>query len=816
MKVPLKWLCDYVDVPWDADETAKRFTLAGLKVEGVAHEKAEIRGVVTARVVDVKPHPVKAGVNVGLLDTGKERFSIVSGAPGMIAGNIVLLATPGSTLPGGVKIEAMDFGGIPSQGMVVCSNEILYGADHREGEDILVLPLGTTLGTRAQDVLYLDDHVIELELTVNYSHCLSILGVAMEVSAMTGAPLRLPRILREWDWAGHTGSRRPAGDPAYAGTVRVDLPDKDLCSRYVAKIVKGTRHCYSPVEVERRLMLAGMRPISAVVDATNYVMLETGQPLHAFDLDTIVGGVISARRSRRGEAIVTLDGEHHELLEGTLVIADADGPVAVAGVMGGGRTEVSDKTRDLLLESAYFSPLPVRKTSQRLRLRTEAALRFEKGVDPTAQASVVERLAEVVSNHTGGRIVPGRADADSTASSPKRIVVSERDFSRTLGVSISLPQISRILSSLHFGCEPSGSQPGETLTVTVPPRRVDVEGPIDLVEEVAREYGYDKFEAEVLPKAVSGGPPDPEFVRKDSMRDLLVRLGGLEAVNTSLIDKADLSALSWGDDDPRGTPVELMNPLSSDQAYLRTSLLPGLCKTVKTNQNAGAPGGWFWEMGTVFFRSPDELPLEARELALISYGSIEPSAWMQAGRQSSFFEMKGVVESFLSLCGIDGVSFLPKAGMPFHPGKSAKVAVAGSVVGEMGEIHPACQAALDMTSPCILAHFSLDALLSVAKEMGYGAVPKLMPVERDLAVVVDEAASAGEVLSAVKETASNLASLTLFDVYRKPPVPEGKKSLAMRLVYQPRERTLTEEDLSADRGRILQRLEKEFGAAQRA
>ncbi|MGE5578488.1 MAG: phenylalanine--tRNA ligase subunit beta [Bacillota bacterium] len=815
MKVPWKWLAEYVDLPWDAEEAAKRLTLAGVKVEGVSYEKAEISNVVTAKVVEVSSHPRRQGQNVGILDTGKERFSVVSGAPGMAVGNTVLLAKPGSSLPGGIRIEARDFGGVPSQGMVVCSNEILYGAEHRPEEDIVLLPPGTPLGVPAQDVLYLDDHVVELELTVNFSHCLSILGVALEVSAVTGAPLRLPRILEAWDWAGARGSRPPAGDPAQTGAFKVELPDRDLCPRYVGKVVRGVSLRYSPPDVERKLMLAGMRPISAVVDATNYVMLETGQPLHAFDLDTLKGGVICARRSRAGESIVTLDGESHGLEEGTLVIADAEGPVAVAGVMGGGRTEVTAKTRNLLLESAYFSPLPVRRVSQRLRLRTEAAVRFEKGVDPTAQASVVERLAEVIVAHAGGQAEIGRTDCDLLQARPKQIRISGRDFRRTLGLPMSGEECSRILESLHFECVPVEGGGDETLDVTVPPRRVDVEGSIDLVEEVARRYGYDKFEAQPLSVAVQGGPPNPEFVRMDSLRDLLVRLGGLEMVTTSFLEMRDLRALGWGEDDPRGRPVALQNPLSSEESFLRTGLLPGLCKMLKANQNVRAPGGWFWEAGTVFFASPDELPQEARQLAMAMYGSLEPAAWMQAQRQSSFYELKGIVEAMLNLCGIHNATFVPKAGMPFHPGRSARVVVDGSTLGELGEIHPMCQRALDMAEPCFLATFSLDALLAVSKPVSSDAVPKFMPVERDLAVVVPLSTPAGEVLAAARETADGLSSVTLFDVYQKPPVPEGHKSLAMRLLYQPKERTLTEEDLSQDRAKILARLERDFGAKQR-
>jgi phenylalanyl-tRNA synthetase beta chain len=836
VKVPWKWLNKYVELPWEPEEAARRFTLAGLKVETLghssadaqlSHEKAELSSVVTGKVRSIVPHPRRPDLNVGLVDVGRERLSIVSGAPGFAAGNTVLVAVPGATLPGGTRVGARDFGGVQSQGMVVCSNEILCGAEHRPGEDIIVLPEGTALGVRAQDVLDLDDWVFEFDLTVNYSHCLSILGLAIEAAAMAQRPLRLPRALEAWDWAGATGSRPPEGEEPYCGDIRVRLPDKDLCPRYVGKIVRDVRFAYSPVKVERLLMLAGMRPVSAIVDATNYVMLETGQPLHAFDLDKLVGDMISARRSRRGETIVTLDGASHELQEGTLVIADAEGPVAVAGVMGGGRTEVSESTKDLLLESAYFAPLPVRLTSQRLKLRTEAALRFEKGIDPTAQAAVAERAACFIADVAGGRVVPGRADEDLLAARPKEITISARDVRRTLGVPIPMDECERILRALRFQAArassvtfaaASGGGRGaaeETLTVIVPPRRVDVDARVDLVEEIARHYGYDRFIGESLSPAVPGGPPDRDFVRFDRMRDFLVSVGGTEVVSTSFLSTADLRALGWGEDDPRGDPVAVMNPLLAEESCLRTSLLPGILKDLKANQNVRAPGGFFWETGRVFFRSNEELPLEAVQLALASYGTLIPGTWAQAEKAASFYQLKGAVETLLALLGTSQAVFLPKAGMPFHPGKSGRIVVDGSAAGEIGEIHPACLRNLDMGPACVAAWLSVDALLAAAKESSYVPVPRFMPVERDLAVIVGEEVPAGEVIAAVKETAKDLTTVTLFDVYRKPPVPEGKKSMALRLVYQPADRTLTEDDLSADRQRVLQRLERDFGAKQR-
>jgi phenylalanyl-tRNA synthetase beta chain len=811
MKVPWKWLNDYIDLPWAPEEACERFTQAGVKVEELRCEKLDLSGVVSALVEDVGTHPQRPNLKVGTLNTGRGRFTVVSGAPGLVKGNIVLLAVPGSRIPGGTEIGARDFAGVESQGMVVCSNEVLAGAPHRPEEDIVILPPGTPLGVPAQELLQLDDWVIDFELTVNFSHCLSMLGIALEASAISGNPVRLPKLLERWDWAGPNGSRPPEDDPREEGEWKIDLPDTDLCPRYVGKVVRNLRFGYSPIEVERRLMLAGMRPISALVDATNYVMLETGQPLHAFDADKLSGKTISARRSRKGESILTLDGEERPLAEGTLVIADAEGPVAVAGVMGGARTEVSSETKNVLLESAFFAPIPTRVTSKNLKLRTEAALRFEKTVDPTAQAAVIERAAEFLTSIAGGTSEKGRSDKNLIPQSAKTVAFSTRAVKRTLGDRVSAADCKRVFAALRFGVQPAdGGGEHEVVRVTVPPRRVDIAEEIDLVEEVARHYGYHNFEGKPLTPAVPGGPPNRQYVWADKLRDFLVSLGGYEVVTTSLLAPEDLANLGWDASDRRGTGVPLQEPLSSSESILRTSLLPGLLRVISRNQSIRQPGGLFWEIGTVFFPSGEELPHEASQLALASYGTLYEGNWAGEGAEASFFRLKGTVEGLLSRMGIDA-DFLPGSSMPFHPGKSARVTAGHSMVGEIGEVHPEVLRALGLSGPCVIAWFAMDGLMSCAREVRYRPISRFMPVERDIAVVVGEKTPAADIIRVVKETARDLERVTLFDVYDKPPVPAGKKSLALRLVYQPRERTLTEDELSADRNRIVEALAAKIG-----
>ncbi|MGI6666260.1 MAG: phenylalanine--tRNA ligase subunit beta [Bacillota bacterium] len=811
MKVPWKWLNEYVELDWTPEEACERLTLAGVKVEELTYEKVDLSGVVSALVEDVSPHPSRPDLRVGLLSTGTGRFTVVSGAPGLLKGNMVLLAVPGSRLPGGMAVETKSVAGVESQGMVVCSNEILAGAEHRPGEDIILLPAGIPLGLAAQEIIDLDDWVMDLDLTVNYSHCLSILGVALEASVLSGKPLKLPSLLEKWDWAGPWGSRRPEDDPEMPGEWKIELADPDLCPRYVGKLVRGVRQTYSPPEIERRLMLAGMRPISAIVDATNYVMLETGQPLHAFDADKLEGRVIWARRAKRGEAIETLDGEERPLDEGMLVIADAHGPVAVAGVMGGARTEVSGETRNILLESAFFAPIPTRRASRKLRLRTEAALRFEKTLDPTAQPVAIERAAGLISEYTGGVPEPARSDANVMEPVNKSILFSTRVIKRALGAPISAGRCREIFESLRFAPGPvTKVGEWETMEVTVPPRRVDIEEEIDLCEEIARHHGYHNFEPRLLSPATPGGPPSREYVWSDKLKDFLVSMGGREVVTTSLLSQEDLNAMGWDAGDARGTPVPLQDPLSSNESVLRTSLLPGLLRVVFRNQSVRMPGGFFWETGRVFYPSAEELPLEALQLGLAMYGNLREASWVEGSLEATFYRLKGVVEALLRLMGLEA-SFLPGASMPFHPGISARVVAGHSTVGEIGEVHPLVMRNLNLTGRCATGWLSIEAILAMAKEKRFTPVSRFMQVERDIAVVVDAGVLAGDVIKVVEETARDLASVRVFDVYDKPPVPEGKKSLALRLTYRPSDRTLTEEDLSTDRDRIIDALRARVG-----
>ncbi len=817
MKVPWKWLNQYTDLPWDPQETADRLTMAGINVEELTYQPLEISSVVSAKIVETQIHPQRPDHKIATIDTGDGKLNVISSASGFKEGNIILLALPGATLPGGIKIEPKQIYGSVSEAMVICTNELLTGQPPRPNEDIIILPENTKLGVDAKELFELDDWVLELELTVNYSHCLGILGVAIEAAALAKTELKLPNVLEKWNWASARGSKNPSLHRKQEHNIHIDLPEPELCKRYVAKVITDVKYGYSPVNIERRLYLAGQRPINLIVDATNYIMIETGQPLHAFDVGKLNQQKIVVRGSRPGEKLVTLDSEERTLPPGTIVITDSSGPIAIGAIMGGKSTEITDTTSEILIESAYFDPISVRRASQKLKLRTEAAIRFEKGIDPTAQAAVAERAVDFITTLSGGLPVPGYAEANHFQIKPKQIVLRMETVKRVLGTELSSQTCKKLLENINFEVEEMSQHESKcnSISVVVPPRRVDINAEVDLVEEIARHYGYDNLGTDCLSKVISGDMTDRNQLKIERIRDMLASLGGMECLTNSLIDPKDLERLGWVSEDPRNNPVYLENPLSSQESVLRPSILPGLINVVSTNIRVGNSGGFIWEIGRIFFPS-DKLPIETIQIGLASYGILKPKTWLTDSTESGFYQMKGILSTFLDLLGISKVEYLPKAGMPFHPGKSAKLLANMSTIGEIGELHPRCLQRFDISLPMAVAWLSTEGLLSAIKSKEYQPVSNLMPVERDLAIIVPEQVAAGHVIESIQKTSKFLTSVILFDVWRKAPVPPNHKSLALKLIYQPYDKTLTEEELSKDRHMIMNRLKREYGAVLRA
>jgi len=851
MKVPLSWLKDYVDITVSVEELAERLTLAGLEVETIEYIGLpgselpwEPDKIVVGDLLAVRPHPnadrlVLAEVEYG----GSEPEVVVTGAPSLLERRgqsalhlKVAFALEGSRLYDGhaegqrvVTLKKSKIRGVPSRAMV-CSEKELGLSD--EQVDIIYLPEDAPVGMPLVD--YMGDAVLEFDIKGPFGHLESVFGVAREVAALLDVPLTRD-VLEVLDrhLASGRGDRAPtdAEMPA-ADYIRLEIADPDLCPRYSVFLIQGVSVGPSPSWMQTRIRRAGMRPINNIVDVTNYVMLELGQPLHAFDYHTLRPKpgedrpAIIVRRAHPDEQMKTLDGELRTFDEEMLLITDGGGPVAVAGVMGGLESEVTEATNDVLLESANFHFLNVRRTSRLLDLSSDASQRFGRRVDPELTVKAAARAAHLMAELGGGTVDPSVGDL-YPGRQPQRVIELDPTYaSRILGIEVPMDEMVRILSSLEFQVSRSqapGSEDGgdvERLTVVVPSHRLDVTQPVDLVEEVGRIYGYDRFPTTLMRDEL---PPQRANTRLESaerVRDLLTACGLDEVITYSLISVEDEGKLR-----PEGPPPDpasylyVRNPLSVERATLRQTLLPALLQTTRENLRF-LERVTIFEVGAVYLPMEGQtLPDEPRRLGVVMTGPREPRSWMVGQDRTAldFYDLKGVVEALLTGLEMDG-TFEPGEHAALHPGRCAQVSVGGQVVGVMGELHPLVRDAFELPpQPICALEFDLDALLT-----NWGAPCTMAPISahppvyEDLAVVVEETVPAVRVRDLIAQTGEPLLrSVVLFDVYQGEQVGSGKKSLAYRLTYQADDRTLTDRQVAKVRSRIVRRLERELGAGLR-
>ncbi len=800
MLIPLSWLREYVDVDMSPEDLADKLDLTGTAVESVKRLGAGLEGVVVGLVVDCEKHPHADRLKVCLVDVGEDPpRRIVCGAPNVEGGQLVPVALPGAKLPSGMTIGKAKIRGIESEGMICSEAELSLGED---ASGIMVLEGHYEVGSSLAKALGLDDAVLELEITPNRPDCLGIIGVAREVAAITGAELKIPPAeVEEAD--------RPATEAA-----SIEIADADLCPRYEARLIMGVKVGPSPLWMRRRLEKAGIRPISNVVDVTNYVMLETGQPLHAFDYDLIDGAKVIVRRARKGERIVTLDGVERLLQEGDLVIADAQKAIAIAGIMGGRYSEVSDKTVNVLLESAHFAPESVMRTSRRLGLLSEASARFEKGVDPNVVPFAADRAIELMRRLAGGEVLKGSLDVYPGKIEPRSLRLRVDRTNDVLGTDLDSREISGILRRLGLAVAPS-KEP-KVLEVAVPTFRFDLEREIDLVEEVARIYGYNAVKS-TLP---AGGRQGGLSFRQKMLRaisDRLVSQGLREAQTYSFSDPRDADLMNLPSTSSLRRSLSLLNPMTEEQSLMRTSILPGLLKAVRHNIYRGQYSVKLFEIGRVFRPSDGELPEEKTMLAIALAGETHADEWYEKGRQLDFFDLKGMVEDLLESIGVLDWSISRLEDARFHPGRSAALEIGGERAGVFGEVHPAVRERLDLQHRAVAAEIDADTLVDASSfERSFEEIPKFPAIVLDVALVVDEKIANGELLSAIEaEGGKLLESARLFDVFRGPGIPEGKKSVAYSLTLRSPERTLTDEEAKLARERIVERLRRDFGAAIR-
>jgi phenylalanyl-tRNA synthetase beta chain len=796
MKVLLSWLREFVPITLETPALCERLSLGGLAVDAVEELGAEIRGVVVGELLGTAPHPQADRLTLCEVRTGAAAaVRVVCGATNMRAGDRVAYAAPGTTLPGGTRIEAATIRGVASAGMLCSAAELGLG---EAGEGILILAADAPLGARVGAVLGVEDTLLDLDVTPNRGDCLSILGVAREIGALTDARLLRTRIaLRE---------RGAAASEAVS--VRIDDPAG--CPRYAARLIRGVTIGPSPHWLQRRLLALGVRAINNVVDATNYVMLERGQPLHAFDFATLERSEIVVRRAGATTTLRTLDGVDRALAPDDLLITTGAQPIALAGVMGGAATEVSERTTTVLLESAAFDPTSIRRTARRTELRSEASYRFERGVDVEGVGAAIDRAAELIAQLSGGTIAPGIAEARPPVPAPGAIHLRPKRVEDLLGLSIGRGEMGTILKAL--GASVSAAPHGAML-VTAPSWRRDLTREIDLIEEIARVGGYARIPATMPSAPIQGGTLPTRMQRERELRPMLIAMGLHEAVTLSFA-AARANALFPGFGLPEGNAV-IANPINRDEPELRRSLLPGLVAAWRTNRNHGARGLAAYVIGRVF--AHDGAPREAWRLAGVLAGEL-PQHGLGAARAGEFADAKGVVEAVLERLGVLAqVAWQRGETAPFHPGATAALYCGETLVGYVGGLHPEVEHELEIADPFWVFELDIEKLLPYGPDQHrFTELPRFPPAVRDVAVVVDEDFASDRVVHFVRQWRPDLvADVALFDVYVGAPIAVGKKSLAYSVAYRAADRTLTDDEVSALHDELRAVLTRELGVAMR-
>jgi phenylalanyl-tRNA synthetase beta chain len=805
MKISLKWLKDYIDIKLAPKQLAEKLTMAGLEVGSIASVGGKWDNVVIGEVIALNPHPNADRLRLATVDLGSEQATTVCGAPNISVGQRVTFARLGASLidPHTGKAAVLKparIRGVASEGMV-CSEKELGISENHEG--ILVLPPEAPIGVAAS--AYLGDVVFDLDITPNRPDCLSVLGIAREIAALTGESLHLPEIDYE------------ETEKSIDSLASVDIVDPDLCPRYCASLVTGIKIGPSPAWLQQRLNSCGMRPINNVVDVTNYVMLEYGQPLHAFDYDKLKGGQIIVRRARAGETITTLDGSKRSLNADILVIADKERAIAVAGIMGGLDSEVTDRTNTILLESANFNQAAIRRGCSHLQFQSEASVRFDKGLSSELPLVPLKRATELLLELAGGRAARGVIDIYPGKSEPGLVSLTAREVKRLSGLKLNLDEITAVLKALGFECQEGNS--GSEILVSAPYWRSDIRCPADLVEEVARIVGYDKVPmtrlSSSLPAQKSKLSPEARRSQlRDTLRNTLTGLGFQEILTYSLVSLEKLQKV-WPQPELKIAPLQVTNPMTREQEYLRTNLRAGLLTALAHNRKFEQAGIRLFEIGKVFLPQGQDLPEERETLCALLSGTRTELSWQTDDQSLDFFDAKGVVESFLNQLGLKA-SFEHSDDEGLCPGRGADLIVEDDKVGTIGDVHPRVTQAFELSDTVSLMEIDLDKLLSkIAIARGYQTIPRFPSVSRDIALVVDEQVTYRTV-ERIIQSFPLVTKITLFDLYRGEQIAEGKKSFAIRIVYQSPSRTLTDQEVDQTQKQILAKLADELGATLRA
>lgn len=811
MKISLKWLSDYVTVPDGIKDFCDRLDLTGTGVEGVDKVGASLDGVVVGHVLTCENHPDSDHMHVVTVNVGgEEPTQIVCGAPNIAAGIKVPVATVGAVLPGDFKIKKGKLRGVVSNGMCCSVKELGLGSDH---EGIWVLPEDAIVGQPIAEYLKLSDTVLDLEITPNRPDCLSVAGFAREVGAMYRVPVTYPEKELVQDET----------LPNVNDLATVAIEDAARCPRYTARVIKNVKIGPSPDWLAERVTAAGSRPINNIVDVTNYILFLLGQPLHAFDYDKLVGADgkanVIVRAAEAGEKFTTLDEIDRELTEDMTVIATPERAVALAGVMGGLNSEVTEETTTILLESATFERGRTSRTSRNLGLISESSMRYERGVDDNTCADYSAFAAALMAEVSGGSVCPGVIDVYPLPSVPTELKLRVKRCQNMLGAEISAEEMTDILERL--GCTVSATDEADVLDVVAPTFRPDLEREIDLYEEILRLYGMDRI-TPTLPGGRGRFGTRSEAQRKLDVVNNAMRASGLnETMTYSFADPKELEQLRMPTEG-LGIPVELLNPLNADQSVMRQSIIPGLLRSVAYNQSHGVKNVQLYELGMVFYAAEGKKkPKERQKLAGVMAGAMSDTAWNVAPAAFDFFDGKGAVENLVRELAIPKVRFkaLSAEDAPhLQPGRAAQVLSGGTVLGWVGEIHPLAVAAFEASAPVVAFEFDVDALIKSSQlSRPYVDVPTFPAVTIDQAFVVDESVTHETMVQRMVSAGGKLLeSVSLFDVYRdEQRVGAGKKSMAYNLTYRAADRTLTGEEVEKNHERLVKKVCGATGAEVR-
>lgn len=783
MKITYNWLKEFVDFDHSPDQLAELLTMLGLEVEAMEKLGEGLDDVVVALVAEKRQHPNADKLSLCRVNNGTELLDVVCGAQNFNQGDTVALAQIGAILPGDFKIKRSKIRGEESCGML-CSEKELGLANESAG--IMVLPAGVApLGTPVFSALGLKDTKFEIGLTPNRADCLSVIGIAREIAAKLGVKYRYP------DTTVTEGATRAES------VIGVTVEDVELCPRYAARYITGCSIAPSPEWLVKRLNTIGIRSINNVVDVTNLVMMELGQPLHAFDCDRLAEKRIVVRRAEEGELFTTLDEQQRILKDSDLVICDAERPVALAGVMGGLNSEIESSTTNILLESACFKPAAVRRTSKRLGLHTESSHRFERGVDIGGVMRALDRAASLIVRLSGGSLAAGALDVYPGKCEPSVITFRPERANSLIGIELQREEIIDILKRLE--CLVSESTDG-AVAVIPPSYRIDIEREIDLVEEVARLNGFDRIPATMPMARVESDRPTRHQLLEKNVRDILVNNGMNEIINFSFTAPDAACKLMLNHDDPRRVAIKLANPLVDEQSVMRTTLLPGLLETVARNINYRSLDLKLFEMRRVYLPvTGDIMPREPIFVVGALTGARDGLGWSRINEPVDFYDAKGIIKNLLELLNIGGISWVPDTPEPyFHPGKSCSVFSGRERVGSVGEIHPTVQENFCLEKQVYCFELDFEKLVKLSRTKLSITTPSRFPDStRDVAMLVPDGLRFEQIIGCVNSVRSKeIEDVTIFDVYCGKGIPEGHKSIAIRVRYRSYERTLTDEEIN--------------------